>query len=331
MRLALLLIAITGIAAAIGYGGLRLHAGFQPTEFEFEEVDLPARYPGALPPVQMRISVLSTGQMHSDKAFAYRGGQFGESQISAMDALLIQHPKGDFLIDTGFGTQVAEHFKTTPFLMQALSSFEATVPVIKRFEEEEYSLDNLAGIILTHAHWDHVSGIPDLPQVPVWITQAELDYIQGDDPHTALIRSFGNLDYLVYAFDDGPYMGYPRSLDVYRDGSLVLVPIGGHTPGSIGAFISLPDDTRIMMVGDIVWAKEAIEIPAERPAIAADMVDIDQKKVRQAIGHLHQLHNAFPDQIMVPAHDRRVFEQLAEFPVAPPPPPVFVDDSDDDD
>lgn len=310
----LILLALVLLLALGGWAGYTVYQGFLPAEFEYAEVELPAKYPYARPPLSMGISVLSTGQMYSQQAFSFQGGRFDVEQLSAMDAILVRHPKGDFLIDTGFGREVDQHVETIPLLMQLLSKYDVNQPAADQLNGEDYSIEQLAGIILTHAHWDHVSGIPDFPEVPVWVPQDELDFIRSDDDHTVLIRSFESINYLIYAFDDGPYMGFPSSIDIYRDGSLVLVPIGGHTPGSVGVFITLPSGKRILMVGDIVWAREAIEIPAERPPIPRRMVDHDAARVRDAIGHLHQLHKKFPDLLIVPAHDRRVFAELAQYP-----------------
>lgn len=310
----LVLAAAPILLAATVWGGYSIYSGFLPAQFEYAEVVLPERLPYARPPASMSASVLSTGQMYSQQAFSFQGGDFAAEQLSGMDVLLVQHPKGDFLIDTGFGREVDAHVGTTPFLMRTLSKYDLNKPAIDLLNEHDYSLEQLAGILLTHAHWDHVSGIPDFPQVPVWLPQKELDFIRSDDEHTTLIRSFDEVEFLIYAFDDGPYMGYPGSLDVYRDGSLVLVPIGGHTPGSVGVFVTLPSGKRLMLVGDIVWAKEAIEIPAQRPPIPRRMVDHDPAAVRDAIGHLHQIQKKFPDILMIPAHDRKVFETLTRFP-----------------
>ncbi|WP_430336319.1 MBL fold metallo-hydrolase [Rhodococcus sp. ACT016] len=36
-----------------------------------------------------------------------------------------------------------------------------------------YDFGGLPGILLTHAHWDHVSGLPDFPDVPVLASARE--------------------------------------------------------------------------------------------------------------------------------------------------------------
>src|SRR5690606_13598450 len=89
-----------------------------------------------------------------------------------------------------------------------------------------------------------------------------------------------------YAFDDGPYLGFPRSFDVWDDGSVVLVPAPGHTPGSVIVFVTLPGQRRYSLLGDLVWQREGIEWPAERPWLARRLLDEDDAGVRVAIARI---------------------------------------------
>jgi N-acyl homoserine lactone hydrolase len=143
-----------------------------------------------------------------------------------------------------------------------------------------------------------------------------MKFIRSGHEMSALAASFGDLLYRVYEFTSGPYLGFDRSLGVFDDGSVVIVPAPGHTPGSIIAFITLPSGKRYALVGDLVWQKEGIEIPAERPWLSRRGVDIDAAAVRREIVRMHQLQKAMPNLTIVPAHDRRVWEQLPTFPAS---------------
>jgi N-acyl homoserine lactone hydrolase len=202
-------------------------------------------------------------------------------------------------------------------LMQLMSRYERETPAVEQLRAAGIEPASLMGVVLTHAHWDHVSGLQDMPGVPVWVTQPELAFINSDHEATTLARSFGDINYQTYAFSGGPYLGFPASLDVHGDGSLVLVPVPGHTPGSIIAFVTLPEGRRYALVGDLVWQREGVEIPAERPWLSADMVDHDMVGVRQWIVHMHHLSRLMPDMVVVPAHDRRVQETLPRLQVMP--------------
>jgi glyoxylase-like metal-dependent hydrolase (beta-lactamase superfamily II) len=304
--LALALAAVLG-ALAWSFAPVTLETGTVP-QFEI---------PDARPPAGMRIAVLHAGKMFSKAGFAYRGGDLNEPRVFGMAAILVEHPQGRLLFDAGFGSRVDEHFKLIPPLMQALSKYEKEPTAAQQLAAAGIMPASLMGVVLTHAHWDHVSGLQDLPGAPVWVDQAELDFIHSGNRMTALARSLGELNYRTYAFDGGPYLGFEHSHDVFGDGSVVLVPVPGHTPGSIIAFVALPGGQRYALVGDLVWQREGIDIPAERPWVSADMVDDDVEDVRRWIVHMHHLSKAMPGLVIVPAHDRRVLETLPPLRVAP--------------
>ena len=304
MKRILLLLLVAALA-----GGGALFASFMPAALPVGELPK-VNVPKSNPPPDMRVYAIEAGKMLSQAAFAYRGGSFTEPRVFGMGGILIKHPQGMLLFDTGFGSDVDAHFKTIPFLMRATSRYEKEPTVAAQLHAAGIEPSALKAVILTHAHWDHVSGLADMPGVPVWVNDQERSFIKyGDDP-TALIRSFGNLNYRVYNFPSGPYLGFDKSYDVFGDGSVVLVPASGHTPGSIIAFIAPPGGKRYALVGDLVWQTEGIEIPAEKPWVSRQLVDWDDQRVRELIVHMHKLQAAMPELVIVPAHDRRVWDSL---------------------
>ncbi|MCE9522988.1 MAG: MBL fold metallo-hydrolase, partial [Alphaproteobacteria bacterium] len=214
------------------------------------------------------------------------------------------------LFDTGFGSTVDEQFKSTPWLMQKTARFEKEPTVAAQLATAGIAQTALTGVVLTHAHWDHVSGLVDLPNVPVFVPQAELDFVNSGNAATALARELGTKNYQVYAFDGGPYLGFEHSHDFFGDGSVVAVPAPGHTPGSIFAFINTSDGKRYVLIGDTAWQSEGVDHPAEKPWLSRNLVDNDAEQIRGLLVRLHQLKQAIPDLIVVPAHERRVWEQL---------------------
>jgi N-acyl homoserine lactone hydrolase len=240
---------------------------FSPEKLPVPELGL-AALPLATPPESMTLAALPTGAMHARAAFAYRGGSWSDERDFGMTAVLVRHPKGDLLFDTGFGRKVDAQVGTMPWIMRRLSTYSKGTPVADALEKGGYDAHRLSGIVLTHAHWDHVSGLPDLPGVPVLVDEAERAFIEGGSELAALAHSFGAIPYATYGFEGGPYLGFPKSHDVWGDGSIVLVPAPGHTPGSIVAFICLPSGARYALLGDLVWQMEGIEIPTERPWLA---------------------------------------------------------------
>ena len=102
---------------------------------------------------------------------------------------------------------------------------------------------------------------------------------------------------------------------MFSDGSVVLVPLPGHTPGSTGLFVNLHSGKRFFFIGDLTWAIEGVQLPAERPWVSRKLVDQDEEQVRRSIVKVHQLLEKHPDLIIVPAHDRRSYDKIANFPM----------------
>jgi glyoxylase-like metal-dependent hydrolase (beta-lactamase superfamily II) len=278
---------------------------FWPTQIEPKELAADLALPAATPPAEMELYALPTGHTRARAAFAFRGGRLDDERKFAMTAYLVRHPRGDLLIDAGFGSEVAKHYAALPMLLRAFTDLEATTPAARQLEAAAINPASLAGVILTHAHWDHVSGLVDLPGVPAWMPMAEADYVASGKDGAEVAHALTDVKIAPYAFESGPYFGYPTSYDVWGDGTVVIVPAPGHTPGSVIVFVALPDARRYAFVGDLIWQLEGVEFPSERPYPAQQLVDADADAVHDQIQHLAALRRRFPELIIVPAHDAR--------------------------
>jgi len=266
--------------------------------------------PSATPPNDMAIYTLVTGVNHRVAAFGYRGGSFFDRRDFAMAGTLIRHPKGDLLIDTGLGRNIDQQFHILPPLFRAITYYSLWQPAVDQMIAAGYDPKSLHAILLTHSHWDHVSGLPDFAGVPVWVTAPERDFIRKSGKMD-FCRLFTGIRYEEYGFEGGPYLGFPASHDVYGDGSIVVVPAYGHTPGSVIVFVTLPFGGRYAFVGDLVYQLEGITEREERPwLVRRSGADEDAAGNRQNLLRMIALKERLPDLMIVPAHDLRGFVGL---------------------
>jgi glyoxylase-like metal-dependent hydrolase (beta-lactamase superfamily II) len=270
------------------------------------------RDPANLP--EVKLSLLKAGKMLSQQSFSWRGGKWGTTYESGMAAILVQHSQMSFLYDAGFGANVDAHAKAMPWLMQKLANYVKEVPAAEQLRQHGIAPDTIKTIFISHSHWDHISGIEDFPGVEVRMPVAERTFIDAHKYPGLVDQMIGKWNVKTFEFTSGPYENFDRSLDLFDDGSIVLVPLPGHTDGSNAMFVNLRSGKRFLFTGDLTWALEGFQLPAERPWVARKLVDYDEAEIRRSIIKVHLLMKKYPDLIVVPAHDRRVHERIASLP-----------------
>jgi N-acyl homoserine lactone hydrolase len=251
---------------------------------------------------------LLTGTYETRAAFAVQGGSFTEKRQFASSAVLVRHPEGDLLIDAGFGAHLAEHVAMLARMERAPYNQGRTAA--EQLDEAGYDRDNLKGVLVTHVHWDHVSGLDSL-RVPIWINADEARY-GAEDAHGAVFRSVSaGLPVHEYAFDGPAYLGFPASHDVYGDGSIVVAKAGGHTYGSVVVFVALPDGVRYAFIGDLTWQSDGITDRTERPWLMRKLADVDAALTRVNLQRAIGLDGLMR---IVPSHDLTAYRAIPDLP-----------------
>jgi N-acyl homoserine lactone hydrolase len=264
--------------------------------------------PDAAPPPDLAIHQLPTGTYVTRAAFAVRGGSFRDKRHFAATAILVRHPKGDLLIDAGFGSDVAAHVASLPLFVRA--PYQATKTASEQLDAWGYDRGRLLGVLVTHSHWDHVSGLDGL-QVPIWMNSGERQYAAEDPDGKVFRRVSTGHEIHEYQFTGRPYLGFPSSFDVHGDGSVVIALAGGHTTGSVVIFVTLPSGQRYAFIGDLTWQLDGIRQRVERPWLLRKLADSDPEQVRKGLCRVIALADRMQ---IVPAHDRDAYDGIPHLP-----------------
>ncbi|WP_165678263.1 MBL fold metallo-hydrolase [Metapseudomonas otitidis] len=261
----------------------------------------------------LRFALVKTSSAETLDAFTVEGGQWTRTVPVNHTAVLIQHHAATMLLDTGLGRQVDAQFETDmPWWDKPLFKYQTVTPARDQLDRDGLRIDR---ILLTHAHWDHASALADFPEVPVWAPWAEIDFSHIATPPAVLPSQFTHgVRWQPFEFEPTPYMGFDESLDLFGDGSVVLVPLTGHTPGSVGAFLTLADGRRFFFTGDTSWRLEGFTGPNEKFWVSRRMVDNDREGTRAQLQRVHDLIQADPALTVVPAHDAAVQDRLGYYP-----------------
>lgn len=258
----------------------------------------------AAPPPEMTIFQLPTGTYETPAALAFQGGGFRDRRQFAATAVLVRHPKGDVLIDAGFGARAEEHIRSLPPFRRSPHRLGATAS--ERLDAAGYDRDRLIGVVLTHSHWDHVSGLDSL-DVPILVTRDELRYAERSRGDRVFSRVAAEHDRRVYDFDGPAHLGFPASHDLHADGSVVIVPAPGHTTGSVVVLVNAGPDRRFAFIGDLAWQLDGITRGVQRPLLMRMLADSDSAQVRRDLARVAALSRHMR---VVPAHDTRGYDDL---------------------
>jgi len=305
-RIALLLLAFAAVAAGALY------------VLYFRRTPLPATAPhDRVAPSISSIPGLSARWIETGKTFS--NFSFGATAGS----VLVRHSAGDLLIDTGNSSHFEEEIRSFPFLtwlkLESLAGqVKAGSPLPEMLSRAGEDPANLRWVILSHSHLDHAGGLMDLPHLPVLLTREELEF--ANDPSVvakgyvmvAHIQKFPPVPTL--RFDPTPYETFDESADLYKDGSVVVVPLRGHTPGSVGIFVNLSPARRLFYVGDAVDDERGFEERIGKSLILRDS-DNDMALANQIVAKLSELHEKVPGLSILPAHGRSAYKKF--FPSGP--------------
>jgi glyoxylase-like metal-dependent hydrolase (beta-lactamase superfamily II) len=235
-------------------------------------------------------------------------------------SILVRHPAGDLLIDAGNSSHFSQDVSVYPFwlrlkLKSLAGQLNPDVPLPELLSRAGENPAKLRWAILSHAHLDHAGGLMDLPHLPVLMTREELQF--ANDPEAqakgyviaAYAEKLPQPSAPTLQFEPKPYEIFDESADLYKDGSVVVVPLRGHTPGSVGIFVNLSPARRFFYVGDSVDDERGFEERVGKPLLLRDS-DNDSVLANQIVSRLNELHEKVPALAIIPAHGRSAYKKL---------------------
>ena len=231
--------------------------------------------------------------------------------------VLVKHPDGNLLIDAGnssqFAAEIAVYEGADRLFFETIVAQLAPMRPLPDALAAAGMPGELDLFLPTHVHVDHVGGLIDLPTVPVLLPDAELALVERGLTETIFEVVPAHAERIAplaqpLVFDDGPIASFATSADVFGDGSVVVVPLPGHTPGSVGVFFAV-GDKRAFHVGDAVSTLAQLEADTGK-TFPMDRTDSDPDGALATVHALHALHVADPELAILPAHDRRAWEQV---------------------
>jgi glyoxylase-like metal-dependent hydrolase (beta-lactamase superfamily II) len=233
-------------------------------------------------------------------------------------AALILHPEvGPILFDTGY----ADHFSAaTQRFPERLHRWATpvTLPINQRLERQlarhGFVPHDIGLCIVSHFHADHVAGLRDLPRTRIiamrngyetlgrwgrWrgIVHGSLPRLLPDDLSTRLTLA----DSLTVRSLPPPWDLLGDGYDLLGDGSLIGVPLPGHSAGHMGVLLRDRQHRDVLLAGDSSWSSQAVKGNHMPSRLIRPIFD-DWEAYRRTLGLLHRTVSAHRELVVLPSH-----------------------------
>jgi glyoxylase-like metal-dependent hydrolase (beta-lactamase superfamily II) len=164
---------------------------------------------------------------------------------------LITHPHGNVLFDTGPHPDVfKDAFGRWGGLAKAFQPIgDENSGILAQLEKIGYQSDGIRYVVNSHLHFDHAGGNQFFPTATFLVSKQELNYAKRSDNEG---KGYYKADW------DHPlkYQELEGEFDIYGDGSVVVIPMPGHTPGHQILIIRQKGQQTIILSGDSVPLQE---------------------------------------------------------------------------
>ena len=236
-----------------------------------------------------------------------------------INAYVIEHRDGLVLFDTGQDrASVTDpgYFPggMTGVLYERLARFEISPDetLTAGLGRLGYAAGDVKTAVISHLHQDHIGGLAELSDADILVSQAEWDTLSSPLPELrGLMRRHIDLPGLRWRRIEPEPTGHPELApflachDLFGDGSLVLLPTPGHTPGSMSLLVRRPGLPPLIMVGDLTYDAHLLEA-GHVPGVGS------HRRLREATALINAMRRRNPGLVILPAHDPGAAGRLAQ-------------------
>ena len=276
------------------------------------------------PIARVRVFSAGTAEQHREHRYGSRLPQlwwvfFGRSWVPLpLQFFLIEHRDGPILFDTGMDPAI---LTDKGYIQQAIGRF--LLARIFRFhltdkdradrllEEAGVTAGDIRMAVISHLHFDHVGGIAQIPQADLLVSATEWSILSQPHPeHEWILREHIEISSAKWRqidfepTDDPLFEGFEGIHDVAGDGSIILLPTPGHTPGSMSMLVRQEGWDPILLVGDLTYETAALEqdiVPGTG----------DKELLLATFARVRRLKERLPGLAIVASHDFAAEEAVA--------------------
>jgi glyoxylase-like metal-dependent hydrolase (beta-lactamase superfamily II) len=200
----------------------------------------------------MKMYCLSGGRVRMRKSVYVPDADRSETIEMPVSCMLLRHPQGNVLFDTGCHPSVPDN----PARWQGMEKFMTPIMppgdnVLTGLSCVGLSADDIDVVVCSHLHPDHCGCNAFFKRATVMVHERELAAARKPDAVP--------MGYLATEWDFGSFDQVTGQRDLFGDGRIVLIPLPGHTPGSIGALVALENSGTFLLAADTVSLRVTLD------------------------------------------------------------------------
>lgn len=273
------------------------------------------------------LHMLRVGACRHLECMAVRGGRWAPVEFPALCGLIHHPAHGWLLYDTGYA---GHFFCATDRWPERL--YRSALPVA--LPPQEVLATQLAGfgltpadistVIVSHYHGDHIAGLRDFPRARFIALKADTAHFMALAGRRWRATLGGHLpallppDYAqrVRAADDCAPRSLPDWLapfetgyDLCGDGSLLGVPLPGHSHGQLGLFIPDAGGRPAFLIADACWSLPALRA-GQLPSRLALFVHAERQRFARTFHGLSGIARRETAIALLPSHCTAAWQEF---------------------
>jgi glyoxylase-like metal-dependent hydrolase (beta-lactamase superfamily II) len=233
-------------------------------------------------------------------------------------AYAIEHRDGLVLFDTGLDPALVSDpdYISSPigrFLLKKIFRIHIGPgeALDKQLGAHGLAAADVSKVVVSHLHFDHIGGIAHVPQAKLLVSKEEWRRLDAPNPERDwILREHielpgANWQPVEFVPTSDPLLApFGVCYDCMGDGSMILLPTPGHTPGSMSMLVRSSGLPPLLFVGDLTYELEPLRND-QVPGVG------DAEQLKASFAKVRELENALPDLVILPSHDSAATEILA--------------------
>jgi 4-pyridoxolactonase len=242
-----------------------------------------------------KVWILDSGSLVIDRSDVLWHIDAGTPVRFPVYGVLIEHPDGLFMYDTGYDLDHVN--RVLPFELPQQTP-DQTIPA--QLKAAGFDPEQVSFVVNSHFHFDHVGGNKHLTNATTLVNTAELRHAKVPEP-------FEHLGYSDLSFDF-PGTTYERiSGDIEIADGLWLFETPGHTAGHYSLLVELDDRPSMIFTGDAANSYENLE------RLIVGGFHLDPTAAVESLRRLKRLARAHDAQLY-PSHEMAPFQSWKKAP-----------------